>query len=127
MYSEKGLSNVYHHYIDKNGNKFFNTYNQFFGDFIRQVKTPDGLMIDACEGQIFDDIMDRLGMIKTIQNNEVLYSTYDNFEKFIMSVENSTFWDGFTPKQKWHIHGIVNGHYSNDDQTLTEYPAVYNR
>jgi hypothetical protein len=95
MYSESGLSDVYEHFIDNRGIKYYNTYNRFYGDFIRQLKTPEGLVLDACEGKIFEDKMLELGF-KQSNTKEKLFSTYDNWMFFRFRVYASN--NGITNK-----------------------------
>jgi len=87
MDNKKGLSNVYEHYIDKKGNKYFSTFSQYSGLFIRQVQTIDNNTIDASNGQPFTDIMLKLGFCR--DNEKDLFFIHDNYHKFIFMVGGS--------------------------------------
>ena len=79
MEDKMGLSDVYEHYIDRVGNKYFSTYNTFYGSFIRQVQLVNGDVLDASSGNPFRNKMIELGFVC---DDNKLFNIFDNYEKF---------------------------------------------
>jgi hypothetical protein len=73
-----GLSKVYEHYIDYNGYKYYTTYNQCYGEFIRQIQ-DDRNTFDSSDGQPFQNRMRGLGF--TLDKYD-LFRVTDNRNKF---------------------------------------------
>jgi hypothetical protein len=90
--NNKGLPETCRYFIDYHGNKFFTTYSIFYGEFIRQIQTPDGTCIDCSSGDPFDDKMKELGFIGRPYipsiPKDVLYHLYDNFSLLEYDVYN---------------------------------------
>jgi hypothetical protein len=87
MYSNDGLSDVYEHFIDDNGIKYYTTYNRFYGTFIRQLKTPDGLMLDGSTDNL--DFKNKLLELGFTLDQHDLFNVYDNWNMFKYRTEHS--------------------------------------
>lgn len=81
-----GLSLIYQHFKDKDGNLYFPTYSIFYGEFIRQIQTPAGEVLDASDGKPFEDKMLELGFSYKEFYGEKLFGSYDNWDHFTSRV-----------------------------------------
>lgn len=115
MYSEHGLSDVYSFYIGKDSNRYFETHYMGFGNGIRQLQTPDGLMIDGSSGDVFDSKMIELGFVGESYNGSLLFSVYANYHLFTYHSECLHGWEGFKPYQEYHVRDLI-----TNDVTITK-------
>jgi hypothetical protein len=101
-----GLGNVFQHWIDFQGNKYFPTYNTFYGEFIRQIQTPNGECFDCSMGDSFHKKMNELGFI---ENKDHLFECWQK---------------EFFAKMEYVIPGSENGK-ANKPELVTEYYKHY--
>ena len=130
-----GLSNVHTLFIDNNGNKFFTDYNQVYGELIRQIQTPDGQIIDASDGDVFDQKMRELNMIEVTKNDWMIFwFAYDNMHanKFVCEVTGMFDWiktdnDLFSkPANIYTKFNIIDGHYTDKKTIIDDYESLFN-
>ena len=80
-----GLGDVFEHYIDGQGFKYFTGYNACHGSFLRQVQT-DRITLDCSDGKPYEEKMIMLGFD---MNSNGLFMAYDNRSRFLYHVYGS--------------------------------------
>jgi hypothetical protein len=134
------FSTVRKHFVDFQGNKFVVDFNQVYGEMITQVHLNNGQSFYACDGEtgLFDQVMDSLGMIKTlkgIDNHIVFYFPYDSMHagKFQSEITSIFEWiksenDLFSkPANVYTLTPIVNGHFdfNNKKTVINDYDSLF--
>jgi len=98
MYYKQGLSQRFDHYVDKFNNRIFYEFNQFRGDYLRQIQTKN-IMLDASDsGNSFENLMLSLGYVKKENSNLFLLS--DNKHMFIKKITSTCQYEKL-PGMKW--------------------------
>ena len=106
-----GLSDVYSHYLDAEGNKFFDTHDSLHGTFIRQVQTITGECYDCSDGELFEQALTELGLKKS----DVFFRVYDNIRLFKYHIYGKSFYRGWGV-----VTEFVKRNLDTDETVLTE-------